>query len=312
MSTCRQFAVKVFLVVAVLGGILASAEEAQAPVPPEETWLGIDIFRASGNPRVTGKENFLLVGTFNLPPQPLDFASTDAVLTIDNWSVTIPEASWTNKGKSKQWKAKVGYVNAQIEYFVAGSSKCKYRFNATNQDLRNNWPSMPELPVRIQIGTVFDEWVIAEVDSSPSSVKLDSVGPSPRAVIDTASIKSSPKLNKDGILVGMRLNLEGFDPAVNGLWMQFGSVAAEILPGELTDAKKGNVIRFKKEIFGVGKLSLMASTKTGKTTIALTNLEMPVIDNPMVMQFQATNLPGAFWRTKIWMSVNKPGTQYRY
>jgi len=312
MSTRGRFAVVAFLAVAALGVILGVAGGAQAVLPTRETWLGIDIFQARGNPTVAGRDSFLLTGNFNAPPWSIYPSASDVTLTIDDWSATIPAEWWTRKGASKQWKVKAPGFSGQIEYFVNGSSKCKYRFIASNQDLKNNWPSIPDLPVRLRIGTTFDESIIADVDPLPNGIKLSDLEPVPSLMLDAVSIKSSPKLNKDGIVVTGRLNIDHFDDAVNGFWMQFGVVTAEILPGELSITKSGKMLRFKKDLPGGEKLSFTVNTDTGKVTIALTKVEMPIVDNPMVMMFQVTNMPGAIWRARVWMSENRPKTQYKY
>jgi hypothetical protein len=302
------------LLVAVI--LIPASQLFAAPPPTQEMWLGLTSLTMKGNPAVANSGSFTMTGMFNLQPNIVDPAICDVTLTIDNAQVIFYPSDWTNKGPGKPWVAKIagGNITASIYYWVGGTSKCKFTFTAKKQSFSNsNFPHMPELPVQLQIYNVFDQQVIAGMETKGYSAKMTAIGPKPAYQLNAVTIKTSPKAHKDSVTFSGRMDMDtaDFDPSVNGALVEVEGETVEILPGELP-VPHGRSLTFRKTYSGTKKLTLTANLNTGKVTIMLTGLDLGPVTDTATVRFAITNYTNADWVSQVWMSSNKANTTFKY
>jgi len=304
------------VVFAALAIVVFAAGESQAR-PLYTQWLGIDSLTMKiGQPLPEGKESFTMTGTFNVEPNSIESTSADLTLSVGTWSVNFGPSSWTCKGHSKTCKAKSidGSVTASIQYWINGTSKCKYTFTAKKQDLRSHLDygggDYVEIPVELQIGTGFDETVIAQCNVKGSTVRCAWLGPMPHFILDKLQVVTSKAASRDTIVVRARSNID-FDPSLNGYEINVCGETVQIFPDDPWTLH-GRIASIRKTFDGTKKLAYTINIETGKFTFTLSKLDLTTVDNPLILTFTLTGPGAASWPCEVRVSTNKKGTVYSY
>jgi hypothetical protein len=306
----------VFAALAVVG---FAASELQARIDYDSQWLGIDSFTMKAGDAVSfGKESFIIKGTFNLEPNSIESTAADMTLSVGSWVVKFAPSSWTCKGTGKPCKAKTadGNMTANIQYWIGGTSKCKYTFTAKKQDLRDYvmlGVDSADVPVRLQIGAEFDESVTADCKVRGTTVRYMTLAPQPCCIVDKVQVKNGAAALADVIVVSGRLNVDSYDTDVNGTEVLVWGQYCGILPGEIW-SMHGKIASIKKTFDGTKKLSFSVNVNTGKFTMTLSKLDLlPVSLDPLVVGIAVTGgTNGGFWAFGVWTKANRKGTVYSY
>lgn len=252
---------------------------------PAAMWLRVDKLQGTAGV-APGADLFTMAGSFNLAPAALDPRS-DVTLSIDNWSCVFPAAAWKQSGKSNKFSAKAGKVSGSIFYWVGGSSKCTFIFTGKKQDLADNCPSFPNLPVRLVIGAVFDQSVTVALTDHANAFKLVTVGPSPQFLVDQVALKLNTRtVDMDRATVKGKIAIsdeDEFDPETTGtISMLVGPIYVEIAPGSLVFSASGTAsCTGNLPDGGAYKFSIQDGSKPNKRfMLTLTNVDLSALTNP--------------------------------
>jgi len=280
----------------------------------EPMWLDLDILQGHIDPKKIGNDNFVMKGSFNLEPGTLDPATSDVTLRVDEWELTIPGADWHKKGKTNKYMAKASNVTAQIEYWVKGSSRCKFAFIGVKQDLQSSSPNYPNLEVELQVGTVFDESLTAVMVDRGTAFKMG-----PDAVESTFIVKSLHVVkNKKSaghdsfVLVTRVIVEEEFDPATNDVDIEVGNYLVHVPAGTLVIPTDAKGFSYRATLPDGGKLRLSVIFETGKMTVGVTNVDLGVFGSPTTVRFRMSAIPEANWARQLWLVTNPGQTSYKY
>ncbi len=273
-----------------------------------ESWFTIDKFQGSLSP-VPDRDTFLLQGSMNIDPSLLG-GPMDVTLTLDQWSVTLPAAGWTKVGTTEHYKTTVGNVRGDITYAVNGSSRCKYKFTGTRQDLQNNVTNYPYVPVEIAVGMVLDEAIVAEVRLNGRGYKMIAAGPDPAMMIDAVQFNVNlGRVDRDRVLLVGRIWSDAeFDPSTDSISGDIGPVHFEIPPGTLVLRDGPSVNRVP--LGGGTVLTLKVAPNTAKFSIMITNVDASTVtpDTVVTLVFAGD----AAWSFALTLQQNRPGTMLKW
>jgi len=295
--------------------VMGFSAAAWAVVPVEETWLNVEKLVGTVRPDAQhngqGKDSFVIAATFNCEPNSFG-PSTDVTLSMDELDIVIPADQWQKKGNTEKYLAQTPAYTAQIDYWIKGSSRCELKMSARNQDIMNNVPNMPDLPMELVIGVVFDEAVTAHMSDSGGAARMMELGPEPLMVIDSLMVKKNPSLvGKDSLVVTGRCMAEGFDPSVNGVFLALEGYSVEIPGGAITELPNGKDVSFKGVIDGAN-VSFKAYYST-RFSMVITNADLSsVTDLSVALRIALTGVPDAAWGWALDLQSNKPGTVLKY
>ena len=277
------------------------------PIEMDPSWLEITRFRM-GLPPSSGRDSFVLEGRFNLWPNAN--APETVRLNIDNWSLVVDAASWKRAGNSSVYTCRQGGVTCKMTYWVLGTSKCLLQFTGIRQTLRASLTNPNIVPVRLRIGTGFDQTVVANMQGE-NPVKLSSLRP---PLFCTQSLMIRRKLNRvarDRFAYKGKLLLEQpFSPAADSLTMRIGPYAISIPAGTMAPPKKGIVKYTARTVHG--RMTLRLNRKTGAFTVNAKGVDMSAVTLDTELSLSITNHPGADWTYKLLLARNKAGTLYGY
>jgi len=313
-ASWMRTAAVVLAAVAVIG---LAAAESQAMIMYDTDWLGIDSLTMKiGSPIAFGKESFIIRGTFNLQPNSIESTAADLTFTVGSWAVNFPPSSWTSKGLGKPCKAKSvdGNITVSVQYWINGTSKCKYTIAAKNQDLRSyvmyaeDWAVVP---VRLQIGTAFDESVSADCWKKGPRIWSGCMLPQPHCIVDKVQVRNVPAAGGDAVVIKGRLNLHQFDGDVTGVIIRACGQTAQILPGEWS--MHGKTATVKKTFDTTKKLAFSVGVSSDKLTITLSKLDLSPVSTPLGISIQVSGgANDGYWAFAVWPKANGKGTVYTY
>jgi hypothetical protein len=284
--------------------------------PYEYQWLSVDSFSTRLNGLGSTTANLTMSGSFNTPLDSIPPADTTLTLSIDEWSVVITPELWTNKGAGKPWVAKTvaGDVTVTINYWVKGSSRCKYTISAKKQPLPAQTPNMPDVPItlmfRYGLVTLFNQTVVAECETTKTTARLAYMGPSPSLITKKLQIKDVPAAGKDSIVCTGRFNMT-FDPDLDSMVFGGMGILATIDAG--VDVWKGSYPNFSitKTFNGTSKLFYKINADSGKFLLKLTGLDVTMA-NPTVFNIDITGPDAVGWPRYFTLTVNTSGTVYSW
>jgi hypothetical protein len=300
------------VVVAVVMGFSAAAWAGAIEV--QETWLNVQKLVGTVHPDALhngqGKDNFVIAATFNCEAYSFG-PSTDVTLSLDELDVVIPAAQWKKVGKTEKYIAKTPDYTAQIDYWINGSSRCNLKMSARNQDILNNMPNMPDMPVELVIGSVFDEAVTAHMSESIGGARMMELGPDPIMVIDTFMVKKNLRLaGKDSLVITGRCMATAFDPATSGIGLELEGYSVLIPAGAITESSNGKSVSYRGVIDG-GNVSFKADDTTKFSTV-ITNIDLSSVTGPCTLVVYMNGVPGAGWGWALDTQSNRPGTIIKY
>jgi len=295
-------------------------------------FLTVDKLRMSQG-RGEGHDSFSISGTFNMEVESTDnnIAAHDVSLSIGDWSADFPAESWKRAGKSHRFTIRQDNVVGQVEYWVANSSKCTFKFTGVkqwldlglgNDDTEGDVDGLAgyvdgdeetwQMPVDLQIGD-FDAGMTLEMRRSGLTLsKLDVSDPMPCLMLKSLKIVRNLKTaNRDSMVFSgvVLLNEESFDPTTDAVTVDVGPFHFVVPAGSLTVS--GGHFRYKGTPTGGGKAALSVDGRNGRFTIVASklNLEGLTADAQVHMLFENA---GAEWFYGITMQVNKKQTSFKY
>ena len=305
-------------VMLLLVSIIAFAS-ASAYAEADATWLQIDKFKVS-MPASVGHDQFVLEGQFNMPltldstGEALVIESTDVTLNIDSsWSEVFPADSWRRVGASRQFVARQDHVLAMVTFFVKGSSKCLFKFIGSQQSLNGNIPGMPSVPVELQIGTLFDETVTAEMKGQHRLFKLDSVGPEPQFFIRSLLIeRDANSVGGDRMaFTGVLFVDGGFNPASDDVTLTVGTYEL-VLPAGTLKSNGRNMSKHLGKTPGDGTLFARFDSKTGQLVVMAGKLDLSAVTRDVEVGLTVSGHDGAAWAYTLTAAENGPQTVLKY
>jgi len=276
----------------------------------EVSWLEITKLQI-GLPASVGHDSFVLQGTCNVWPSGV--APGTLTLRLDStWSLVVGASSWKRVGKSNVYAAKQGGVTCKMTYWVNGTSKCLLQFNGSRQTLRGLLPNPSNIPVRLQIGSDFDETVMAVMMVRNHVAKLSSVGPLPLFWVQKlAMTRNRRQANHDALSFSAMVFLaEAFNSTSDRITLNIGPYEIPLPAGTLPVAKNG-IMRYSRTA-GKGRLTFVINVKTGALKVTATGIDLSSAASVTHVSLSIANHPGADWDYGFLTAVNKTGTIYRY
>lgn len=311
MQSVARIALLAMILSAASGIAFCDDESAFMLIPgPGHDWLVVEKLQARDG-RGLGEDSGLIQGFFNLPPAILSPDVADVTISVDEWSLTIPAAAWKKVGRGTSYMARSSEYMAKIDYWVRGSSLCKFRFSLRKQHLKDNAPNFPVLPLRLQITPAFDETLQVLMQDLRNGAKMSEwpdLFASPRSCIVTLH---PTRTGFDGFKLSGWIVAEDFDPAVNGIEMLVGPYHVVIPPGALV-VRNPNVITYQQNLAGGERLSLLIQPKKSFFTLQVRKADLTGLTNPMPLYILLQGVPGGEWMFELNLSENRPGTVLKY
>jgi len=278
-------------------------------ISAELSWLQIDKFHL-GLPASTGHDSFVLEGSCNMWP----YKTAPQTVTLNvgtTWSVTMDSASWKKVGKAGTYTCKANGVVAKLTYWSGLSTKCLFSFTASKQILKDSLPDLQNVPVRLRIGSGFDETVPVRLTLKGHTAKLASVGPQPVFWIDKVTLtRKLSASGRDSLLFKGRLFLQdAIDPETDAVTMTIGPYAISIPAGSFTESRNG--LKYTAAT-PHGKLKVQLNTATGVLSVTATGIDLSTATDMADVSLSITNHDGTDWDYGLVMGVNKTANVYKY
>jgi len=222
--------------------------------------------------------------------------------------MTVP-SSWTRLGKTNVYTCKQGAVTGRITCRVNGSSKCLFKFTGLKLTLQPDITSLPDVPVRLQLGDDFDQTVVARgMTVKNHAARMTSAGPLPLFYIEKLTvIRNLKQAGRDSLVFKGRLFLSTpFDPNADALAMDVGPHSILVPAGAWV--KAGNGLRYKP----TRQLTVQLIPTTGALSITASGIDFSAVTTGTHVSLSVANHAGADWDYGFLLSVNKAGTVYKY
>jgi len=261
-------------------------------------------------PGPAGKDAFALSGILNMP-----FTANvpeTVTLTIDDWSVVMDSSSWTRAGTANVYTCKEGGISAKMTYWVKGTTKCLFSFTATNQTLQGHVPNWPDVPVRLRLGSDFDETLTANLAVKGTAGKLSSLGPLPLFCTEKLTVKRNLRLaGHDALSLSGKVFLDSdFDPSEDDLTMHVGPYEL-LIPAGTTYVPTNGIVKYTAATPS-GKMAFQLNNNTHALSVTATGVNMSSVTEDIEVSLSITNHPGAVWNCGLRMARNITGTAYTY
>jgi len=273
-------------------------------------WLEITRFQM-GLPATPGRDSFVLQGACNMWPGDAPPAVT---LRLDStWAILVDSSSWKRSGKSGVYTAKQGGVTCKMTAWPNGSSKLLFQFSGSGQWLKGNFSYESMVPVRLKIGSAFDETVRANMATAKNAVaKFTLPAQLPAFCIEKLTfMRKGGAVGHDALTFGAKLFFaNAFDPAHDRVTMKIGPYSLTIPPGTMPAAKNG-VVKYASTT-ATGRLTFQMNNNTGALALTATGIDLSSVSQETEVTLSVTNHGSAPWDYWVFLSKNKTGTLYKY
>jgi len=280
----------------------------------EEMWLDLDIFQGRIDPKHEFNDSFVMKGSFNLEPGLIDPATSDVTINAENWQLALPAVQFQKKGNTNKYMAKGPGFTAQIEYWVKGSSRCKFTLICVKQDLQGARLHYPNITVELKIGATFDESFTAIMEDHGTAFKM---GPDAEGSLFKVKslhlVKNRKVVGRDSFVLKARIVTDGeFDPSTNDVMLWIAGQSVTIPAGSITIPPDATKMTYNGTLAGGEKVRVSVNFNTGMMTMGATNVDLDSLTNPTTMAFTITGIPGALWAPRMWLVENPGHTSYKY
>lgn len=297
--------------------VAACASYAHAVAVPRETWLNITAFNFTAH-RSPGNDVFVLKGSFNLAPNIVGPTDTDITLTIGTGATPLTSDLWRQVGKSNKYKAKLDNVSMQIDYWVAGTSRCNFIVIGSKQDLPSIMDYPSETTIGLQVGAALNETllVVMVLHSTPNTIAAKLGGciynEGPTFLPDSIRItRNHKKANADSITIVARIWESDFLSDVNDITISAGTFSATIPAGSIKVPGKSRTAIFRGDLPTGGKASVTFAD-TGKFTVTISGVDLSSVVDPDAIQFMMVGLPESRWYYRFYFKTNEAYTSSKY
>ncbi len=288
-------------------GSVSSAPEVRAQIAVKKLQYKL-------NENKDNKDTFNFQGSFNLDYNVTGSFPGDVTIWMDDWFVTIPQDEWKQKGRFPRFKAKFGGLTVQLDFWKGGSSKCYFNIKGNKQDFSGLLPNYPNIPVGLELGDYFAEFIRVQVDKRGKSYKMGAAPPTPLMFINSINLTvNNRQLDKAKLLLSAKvLGVSSFNPDSDSINLEIGPFQYSI-PAGTWRPKNNNSYKLKDKLADGSKVDIKFDAEKGQLNVKVDKASV-MFNNPVVLNFQIEGDTEFSWGHLLYLNekYTSKKTLFRY